>query len=86
MAFPLQNGISVGSAGHIRAASRYGDFHNRSLTDRSQQRSIPMSSGEKENVSSKIFLTFSIVILTPVLLMVVFEKLQFPLIKGIGGF
>ncbi|MCL4460103.1 MAG: hypothetical protein M1297_00050 [Nitrospirae bacterium] len=45
-----------------------------------------MSSGENDSVSSKILLTFSIVILTPVLLMVIFEKLQFPLIKGIGGF
>ncbi|KGA94936.1 hypothetical protein ACSYAY_02625 [Leptospirillum ferriphilum] len=45
-----------------------------------------MSSGQNETVSGKILLTFSIVTLTPILLMVIFEKLQFPLIKGIGGF
>lgn len=36
--------------------------------------------------AGKAWFTFIIVILTPVLLFVVFEKFQFPMIKGIGGF
>ncbi len=75
------------AVGRRQAYPAWGPCHPFPLPfGRSQRRSVLMSSGENDSVSSKILLTFSIVILTPVLLMVIFEKLQFPLIKGIGGF
>ena len=45
-----------------------------------------MASREDENVSGKVLFTFSIVMLTPILLTIILEKIQHPLIKGIGGF
>jgi hypothetical protein len=39
-----------------------------------------------DEAMKKTWFTFLIVALTPVFLFVVFEKIQFPLIKGIGGF
>lgn len=45
-----------------------------------------MASREDEHVSGKVLFTFSIVMLTPILLTIIFEKIQHPLIKGIGGF
>ncbi|MHB1925909.1 MAG: hypothetical protein ACYCRD_01410 [Leptospirillum sp.] len=45
-----------------------------------------MASREDANVSGKVLFTFSIVVLTPILLTIIFEKFQHLLIKGIGGF
>lgn len=50
------------------------------------EKEYPMASREDEKVSGKVLLTFSIVTLTPILLTIIFEKIQHPLIKGIGGF
>lgn len=50
------------------------------------EKESPMASREDEKVSGKVLFTFSIVMLTPILLTIIFEKIQHPLIKGIGGF
>lgn len=42
--------------------------------------------GDSEEAMKKTWFTFLIVALTPFILFMVFEKIQFPLIKGIGGF
>ncbi len=39
-----------------------------------------------DETMKKTWFTFLIVVLTPFILFIVFEKIQFPLIKGIGGF
>lgn len=39
-----------------------------------------------DNSMSKVWFTFSMIILTPVLLFIVFEKIQFSMFRGIGGF
>lgn len=39
-----------------------------------------------DNTMSKVWFTFLMVMLTPVLLFIVFEKIQFSMFKGIGGF